>query len=217
MKIRFSIILFFIPLIIYAQDFRFSVFADPQISWLKPEVRTVESAGIRGGYDIGLEMDNFFSDNYAFSTGLSLNNLGGKLKFDEPVSFQFEGSADATLSPGNVVVYKLQYLHVPIGMKFTTREIGYTTIYAKLGMGGHFNIKSYAEISSLDMENENLRDEIEFFNLSYHIGTGIHYSLGGRTALIFGLEYRHRFIDVSSNIDFTALLNSVSLRLGVLF
>jgi opacity protein-like surface antigen len=132
------------------------------------------------------------------------------------VPINFEGYTE-TVSPGDMVIYKLQYINVPIGMKFTTREIGYTRIYAKLGLGGHFNIKSHADINSLDIENESLRDEIEFFNVSYHIGAGVQYSLGGQTALVGGFEYRHRFIDIASSPEFIALLNSLSLRLGILF
>jgi hypothetical protein len=216
MKILSALLLLALPFISFSQELRFSVFADPQISWLKPETRSVENAGIRGGFDIGMELDNYFTENYAFSTGLSLSNIGGKLDFNQQVPIDFEGFSEI-IEPGDLVIYKLQYINLPIGMKFTTREIGYVKIYAKMGLGGHFNIKSYAEISSLEIENESLRNEIEFFNVSYHIGAGIQYSLGGQTALVGGFEYRHRFIDIASSPEFIALLNSLSLRLGILF
>ncbi|MFO7924905.1 MAG: porin family protein [Bacteroidales bacterium] len=217
-KLYIAVFLIAFPCLTSAQGLRFSVFADPQISWLKSESRIAENAGIRGGFNAGFEMDNFFSENYALSTGLSLNSLGGKLKFTDSVAFQFDNHADAdTLTPGNIAIYKLQYLNVPLGLKFTTREIGYTTIYVRLGVSGHFNIKSNADISTLNIRNESLDDEIEFFNLSYQFATGIHYSLGGQTAFIAGFEYRHRFLDIAANDNYKALLNSVSLRLGLLF
>lgn len=201
---------------LFSQGVRFTVFADPQIAWLKPEVRLIESAGVRVGFNTGFEMDYFFSDNYAFSTGLSLNRLGGKLKFKDSVVIQFHDSAES-IGPEDIVTYKLQYLNLPLGLKFTTREIGYSTFYAKMGMGGHFNIKSNADIGSLGIEGDGLKDEIEFFNLSYHFGAGIQYSLGGQTAVTAGFEYIHRFIDIASNQNYKAILNSVSLRLGLVF
>jgi hypothetical protein len=217
-KVLLFIIFFTTPFLALAQGIRFSVFADPQISWLKPEVRSVESAGLRIGYDIGLEMDNFFSENYSFSTGLSLNHIGGRLRFNQQDEIMFESSSESEIiNPGDIVAYRLQYLNIPMGMKFTTRQIGYSTLYVRMGLGGHFNIKSNASISSLGIENESLKDEIEFFNLSYNFGLGIQYSLGGRTAVTGGLEYRHRFMDIASNPDFKALLNSLSIRLGLLF
>jgi opacity protein-like surface antigen len=211
-----ALLLLLIPVSGLSQDFRFIVFTDPHLSWLKPEMRIIENAGIRGGFNVGFEMDNFFSENYAISTGLSIIGTGGKLKFNEPVTINFEGFSES-VNPGDIVNYKLQYLNIPLGLKFTTREIGYSTIYAKLGVSGHFNIRASADISSLGIEEESLKEEIEFFNLSYHIGAGVQYSLGGQTAVVVGLEYNHRFIDIASSPDYKALLNTISLKLGILF
>lgn len=215
-KFLLILIILLTPNLIIAQGLRFIVFADPQIAWLKPEVRMIENAGLRGGFIAGLEMDSFFSDNYAFSTGISLSKNGGKLKFNNPATIKFESNTE-DIKPGDIVTYKLQYLNIPLGMKFTTREIGYTTVYAKLGLGTHFNIKSHADISSLGVINESLKNEINFFNLSYHFGAGIQYSLGRQTSVVAGFEYRHRFIDIVSSSDFKALLNTFSIRLGLLF
>ena len=211
-----AFLILLLPFSAFSQDIRFIVFADPHLSWLRPETRIVESAGIRGGFNVGFEMDNFFSQNYAISTGLSIIGTGGKLEFNDPVVLQFDGFSE-DINPGDVVNYRLQYLNIPLGLKFTTREIGYSTIYAKLGVSGHFNIRSHADIISRGIEGESLQDEVEFFNLSYHIGAGVQYSLGGQTAVVAGLEYKHRFIDIASSPDYKALLNTVSLRLGLLF
>ncbi len=215
-KLALIIFLFVFSFSVFSQGVRFTVFADPQIAWLKPEVRLIESEGIRAGFNAGFEMDYFFSENYAFSSGLSLNRIGGKLKFNEPVIIQFHDSYE-NIGPGDIVTYKLQYLNLPLGLKFTTREIGYSTFYVKMGMCGHFNIRANADIDQLNIDNARLKDEIEFLNLSYQFGAGVHYSLGGQTAVIAGFEYMHRFIDIASNPDYKAVLNSVSLRLGVLF
>jgi hypothetical protein len=116
---------------------------------------------LRGGFDIGFEMDYFFSENYAFSTGLSINNLGGKLKFHQPVEFRFRDAGETEWTgPGDIVIYRLQYLNIPLGMKFTTREIGYSTYYVKLGSTGHINTRSHADISALGIEGRTLEDEI---------------------------------------------------------
>ncbi len=216
LRISLFILLLLIPVTSFSQGVRFIVFADPQIAWLKPEVRNIESTGVRGGLNAGFEMDNFFSSNYALTTGISINSIGGKLRFNNPAEVRFEAFTD-TLAPGNIMIYKLQYIDIPLGFKFTTREIGYTTIYANLGLGGHINIRSRADINALGIEGESLKDEIQRFNFSYHFGAGIHYSLGGQTALVLGLEYRHRFVDIASSKQHIALLNSISLRAGILF
>jgi hypothetical protein len=212
------IILAATPLISAAQDFRFSVFTDPQVTWISTDNGMAESAGIRAGLDAGFEMDYFFNENYAFSTGLSINNLGGKLRFHQPVQFRFrEPEMNGTVGPGDIVVYRLQYLNIPLGMKFTTRQIGFSTYYAKLGSTGHINTGSRANISALDIDGGNLEGEIRSVTFSYHFGAGVHYSLGGRTALIGGIEYKNRFVDITTNNAFRTNLQSFALRMGVLF
>jgi hypothetical protein len=213
-----SLILIILPLLSHSQGIRFSAFADPQITWMKPENQIAESAGIRIGIDAGFELDYFFNPNYAFSSGLSINSTGGKLKFSEPVPIQFVDLSDpGIVAPGDVVIYRIQYLNLPLGMKFTTREIGYSTYYVKLGTTAHFKTRSHADITSLGIDNGNLDNEINSFTYSYHFGAGVNYSLGGRTALTGGIEYKHRFVDVTTNTNFKTSLNSFALRLGVLF
>ncbi len=212
------IILAALPLFSPAQNFRFSAFADPQITWMQPDNGIAESAGIRAGFDIGFEMDYFFNENYAFSTGLSINNLGGKLKFHQPVEFRFRDNGETVWTgPGDIVIYRLQYLNIPLGMKFTTRQIGYSTYYVKLGSTGHINTRSSADISALGIERRTLEDEIGPVTFSYHFGAGVHYSLGGRTALTGGIEYKNRFVDITPNPAFRTNLQSFAIRLGVLF
>ncbi len=176
----------------------------------------IESDGIRAGIDAGFEMDYFFSENYAFSTGLSINNLGGRLKFQQSFPIQFQDFTQ-NIDPGNTVIYRLHYVNLPLGMKFTTREIGYTTVFVKLGSTAHFNIRSNADIPAHRIENESLENEIEPFIFSYNFSAGIQYSLGGQTAVVGGIEYKHRFIDIMTNPGYKALLNSIALRLGILF
>jgi hypothetical protein len=217
-RIKDCLILLFIimPVSAFSQEIRFSAVFDPQVTWMRSENQMVENAGVRGGIDIGFEMDYFFSPHYAFSTGLSLNNTGGKLKFEEPAGIRFE-EYTVDLEPGNIVIYRLQYLNIPLGMKFTTREIGYITAFIKLGTTAHINTRSFADISAHGIENEKLGSEINSFTYSYHFGAGVHYSLGGRTALIGGIEYKHRFVDIIDNADYMATLHSFALRLGILF
>ena len=53
--------------------------------------------------------------------------------------------------------------------------------------------------------------------MSYFIGAGIEYSLGGNTALILGLYYQNGFWDITKTKDYKVTIGSVSLRLGVRF
>ena len=89
--------------------------------------------------------------------------------------------------------------------------------YAHLGINNHMNVKATADASSGNINGENIKNEIQFYNMSYFIGGGMEYSLGGNTALIAGIYYTNGIWDVTKNSDFRTTLNAVSLRLGIKF
>ena len=46
---------------------------------------------------------------------------------------------------------------------------------------------------------KNITEELNMFNLGYHLSAGAEYSLGGRTALVFGLSYENNFLDITKD------------------
>jgi hypothetical protein len=101
--------------------------------------------------------------------------------------------------PNNPVVYKIQYLTFPVGLKLQTNQIGYITFFSDLGLVPKVVINRKLDIPSLSMSGEKGSDEIRLFNLSYHVTAGIEYSLGGTTALVFGLDYDNNFLDITKD------------------
>ncbi len=218
-SILISIILFANIIAVCAQQrIRFSVFANPCINWLSSDVKTIQSDGASFGFDAGLTMDKFFAENYAFSTGISISSLGGNLRYDNKTIFR-TSSGDTAVPAGTSVKYKLQYITIPFGLKFKTNQIGYFTYFAHLGFTLQANIKATgtSNDASQTLDNDNISEEIGFFNLGYHIGAGAEYSIGGNTALIFGITYTNGFVDITKNPDDKITTSSFAFRLGVLF
>jgi opacity protein-like surface antigen len=196
---------------------RFTVFVDPKFSWMASDIKGVESDGTKLGVNIGLNMDNFFAQNYAFMTGVSIDNTGGSLKYeinDKPL--KTSSNAD-TVFAGNVLNYKLQYINIPIGLKLKTNEIGYLTFYTHLGINSGINIKAIGEVDAYELENENIADEIKLFNLGYFIGAGVEYSIGGNSAVVLGLTYTNGFIDITTDSDNKVTMSNLTVRIGILF
>jgi len=104
-------------------------------------------------------------------------------------------------------------------LKFKTKEIGYLTYFAHLGLTTQMNIKATGTSSDANssLADDNISDEINFFNLGYHIGAGAEYSIGGNTALVFGLMYTNGFTDITSSSDDKITTAGIALRLGILF
>ncbi len=161
-------------------------------------------------------MDLYFTENYAFSTGLSILGTGGDLHYLDSLDFRFGGGRD-TLPAGSTVKYKLQYLTIPFSLKLKSNEIGYSRFFAHLGLNAHINTRATADVNYNDIKGEDINDEIQFFMMSYFIGAGLEYSLGGNTALIGGIYFTSGILDVMKTEDYRAHVGSISLRVGVKF
>lgn len=215
-KYILSVILLASSVQIFGQGLSFSVVVDPQISWMNSDSRRVERDGTNFGIGGGLVMDNYFQENYAFSTGLLIGTTGGTLKYLDSLEFQFAGTRD-TLPAGTSVRYKMQYLTIPISLKLKSNEIGYIKFYAHLGINSHINLKATGEVPSAGINGEDIRDEVGFFTMSYFIAAGIEYSLGGNTALLAGVYWTSGIWDVTKNPEYRAHVSSIGLRTGVKF
>ena len=112
------VFLFSVPVFLNAQNLRFSFLANPQITWLSSDKTEISPNGSLAGLNTGIGMDIFFAENYAFSTGIKLNSLGGGLLYADSVSISSEGTEYRASS----VNYRNQYLSIPLGLKFKTVE-----------------------------------------------------------------------------------------------
>ena len=207
LKVTFGIIMVLVSVISNAQQpqqqqqqhvISFGIHADPVISWFSTDITQVKNNGARPGFNFGLTFNNYFTRNYSFSTGISLLNAGGRLVSSDTTVLKFTNSSVKVL-PGNQVIYKLQYLTIPIGLKLQTNQIGYVTFFSDLGFVPKIAISRRADIPSLNISGENALNELRMINLSYHITGGIEYSLGGSTALSFGIDFDNNFLDITND------------------
>ena len=220
-KITIIILLIFTPFISNAQQkIGFGIHADPVISWFLPDISKIKNDGTRAGFNFGLTFNRYFTPNYSFSSGLSLLNAGGRLVCKDTTVMEFK-NLTSTVLPGEPVVYKIQYLAIPLGLKLQTNQIGYLTFYSDLGLDPKVVIGGKADIPSLDISGENAMNELKMFNLSYHITAGIEYSVGGTTAMVLGLNFDNNFLDITKDngdqpVDKVSH-KMLSLRIGVNF
>jgi hypothetical protein len=198
-RIVLSLCIILLPFISKAQQrISFGVHADPVISWFQSDVRETKNEGARPGFNFGLTLNKYFTPNYSFSTGVSIINAGGRLVSTSPVQMEFSNFS-STVAPGNPVICKIQYLAIPAGLKLQTNQIGYITFFTDLGLDPKVVIGGKADIPSLNIKDENAMNELNRLNLSYHVTAGIEYSMGGSTALVFGLSFDNNFLDITKD------------------
>ena len=198
----------------------FGIHADPLVGWFTSEnKKNVVNEGARPGLNFGLTFNSYFTENYAFSTGVNLITAGGKLIYNDTVTMAL--NSIVKVLPGNDVIYNIKYLSVPVGLKFQSNQIGYVTFFTDLGIDPKFVLGGKADIPLIEIEKEDATAELKNFNLGYHITAGIEYSLGGTTAMVLGITFDSNFIDITRDTgDKPAdkiLHKMLGFRLGVNF
>jgi len=195
---------------------RFSVQLDPQFAWFNSDDNAIKSNGSILHMQVGLQMDYFFAENYAFALGVGINNLGGNLLYADSTEFSSKGEP-LLVEPGQSVKLNLQYLDFPLGLKLKTEELGYATFFLQLGFNPMVNINAKASTDDGFMDKDDVRESIHLFCLGYHAGLGAEYKLGGNTALVGGLRWSAGLTDVTNNDRANVKTNVITVHLGVLF
>jgi hypothetical protein len=195
------------------------IHADPMAGWFTSDNKDVVNKGTRPCLNFGLMFNRYFTENYAFSTGLNLITSGGKLAYNDTITMALNNPA--TIPPGNEVIYNIKYLSIPLGLKLQSNQIGYLTFFTDLGVDPKFVLGGKAEIPEMGIEKENASAELKDFNMGYHVTAGIEYSLGGTTAIELGITFDSNFIDITEDTDGQPidkiLHKMLGIRLGINF
>ena len=210
----FSLLLGF-SIVSFAQNLKLGVCLNPHFDWFNENSSLMKSDGSKTGIMGGLVVENYFSKNYAFATGIMLGSYGGRLVYNDSVTIRTDEN-NTKVPPNLLVKYKLQYITVPIGLKLKTNQFGYFSYYASLGFAPQINIRAKAEAGSI-LDNADIGKEVGLFNISYYFGAGLEYGIGGSTAIVVGVTYNNGFMDILTKQDSKVILNYLTVNVGVMF
>jgi opacity protein-like surface antigen len=219
---------------------RFGIKLSPNLAWLRPDTRGLNSNGSVFGYTFGL-MSEFPigpRDNYAFATGLMLTTVGGGYTWDYEY-VDFNNLAAGKVTRPLSVDMSLRYVELPLAIKMRTDEIGYMRYYGQIGVGLGFNIRSRVDLEepvlegALNdgtpivrafrlLENEDFKDNTNLLRAALVVGAGVEYNFSGNTALVAGITFNNGFTNVISDVQYNgrnAKVNNnfLELTLGVFF
>ena len=203
--------------LVNAQDVKFGVYIAPQFSWFSPEAKEVKTDGSIVKLSGGLVVNKFFAENYAISTGLAIAGQGGKLSYSANANNSLEIYDSTYNLSGKTVKYSTQYINVPLGLRLQSNEIGYMRFHVLVGFTNQFNIGAKAtDLTDSDFEDDDIKAEVNLYNLGYYFGGGIDYALGEDTSAFLTIVYESGFTDVLKS---DPRINSrvISLRVGINF
>ena len=223
----------------YAQtEFRFGLKGAANVGWITGASKNVENGGTKLGFAYGIMGDFYFRPNYGASVEVLMSQINGKLDVLSPQVFLSDTSG--TVVDGMRYTYNLQYIEVPVSMKFRTKEIGDITYWGNFGISPGFLLNAKASIAEeglpanvvLDDPNDflvndnegdpfttdNFNDQVFLLRVPLIIGGGIEYRMAGSTSLQAGIRFTNSFTDMLvKDKDVLAKNNYVAITAGVLF
>jgi hypothetical protein len=213
---------------------RFGIKLSPNMGWLRPDTKGLDSEGTSLGYTFGLlaEFPVGNNGNYAFATGLFLLNISGAYtqdyKFMESV-----GAPEQTKALQTDLATR--YVDIPLTIKMMTNEIGYIRYFGQLGVSTGFNVRAKADfeepvkdpsnfytVGFTLNEDEDFQDNTNLFRAGLVIGGGLEYNFSGNTAILAGITYNNGLTNLLSDVEYGGKKSKVfndylELTVGVFF
>lgn len=183
-----------------AQDYRYGLYLSPMISWFGTDVDNVSNKGVRAGFGANITAERHLTDNWYFTSGLGFSSVSGRLVNSSPSFFRFPNHT-STIHEGEPVIYKLQYLSIPVGAKIKTTETGYLVYFAEFGLDPKVAVSKRVDIPSIGVDGERASGEIKSLNAGYHLIGGAEYSIDGNASLVLGLGYESNIFDTTRDYE----------------
>ena len=225
MKTKITLVLL-LTLVTYAANaqyppYYFGLKAAPQLSWMKPNVDSYESDGIKPGFSWGFIAEFNFTENHSIATGFNMLFNGGNLKF--PAS---QDGVTGTMSRE----YHLKYIELPLTLKMRTNDIGAMRYFGRIGLGTAFKIGSkisdeFTPTSGPVVTSDKANyDDISFIRESLIVGLGTEYKVKEGPKLGVELLFNNGFTNIltgknsaDTSIEEKANPSFLELALSVIF
>ena len=209
-------------------DLRLGFQVSPVLSYMGSTDNKINSNGTNLGLKLGMRAEMFFRENYAFITGIGFAfNSGGTLHHDIGGQIwtrsELPNGVDPTFLPGVDLKYNLQYVEIPLGLKFRTNDFGYLRYWAEIPvitLGFKSQASGAIQQTGITEDKIDIKKEVTGLSLSWGIAGGVEYNISSGTSLVGGIGFEKEFTGVTKDVDddkSKAFINNLVLRLGVLF
>jgi len=195
----------------------------PSLDWMNPNEKYYSSNGVAGGIGFGFISDFYFSEYYAFSTGLNFSFLSGNLQFP------YAQTPDTGIMKRK---YTFRYLEIPLMIKMKTKDFGAFSFFGQIGFGTGFNLRTRANDEFMTVNPTNTlydkynlpTSETSFIREAILVGLGTQYKIDESISLLLSLGYSNSLNNVlqgqntkDPDLKNKSTLNYVELNIGILF
>ena len=144
-----TLALLFTQLSFAQNSFRFGLKGASNFGWLSGTDKTIENDGTSVGFAYGLMGEYAINSTYGLHAELLLSQINSKFNLTSEQSFVNDIN-NTKISSLNYK-YTIQYLEIPMSMKFNTKEIGNLVYYGNFGFSPGFALNARASITSGDI------------------------------------------------------------------
>ena len=131
---------------------------------------------------VGVVADYFFSNNYAFSSGLMYRGKGSKISY----TYLTQGGDGQSVPTKETDELTVQYLEIPLTLKLFTNEVA-PDVVLYFQVGGALGTKVAAQVDQKKVINgEKTAKRFNIFEASAVLGTGAEMQLGQGTSCFGG-------------------------------
>jgi hypothetical protein len=220
------------------KNYRFAITAAPLFCWMTPDTKNIGSEGMRMGWGLGITGEKNISVNAAFTFGLQVNQMGGKILYPLLVT----NDNTANVQQNVTYAYRTRYVEAPFTIKLRTDEFGYSRIFAEVGIGVGILWSAKADLDkplfsmppdaegnddrNVNQKREDFMDQsqsvanednISFLRIPVLAGLGYEYALSQNTTVMAGIRYSAGLTDVMRDEKSKAFNNFIAIQLGILF
>lgn len=181
----------------------FGVSFNPGLSWIQAENNHYTSEGASFSYSYGVDMDFYFAKNYAFSTGLQVQNYKGEISY--PDLYSPSGNDNDWENVNSNSTYKYMAFQIPTYLKLKTNPIGYNSFFAEFGLSFLFPLKAKQSTTStslsgqtIDRGEENVMPNTNFVSANLLLGIGVELPISGDTRFQISFRYLNGISSISN-------------------
>lgn len=198
--------------------FRLGLTAHPTFGIISPQNKEEgKSKGTDLGFAYGLMADFNFAEQYSFNTGVTITTINGKST--EINAMPYHAVFSSTAPVVYDLKYKMQYIEIPLIIKFKTVKIAELKWFGQFGLSNGFKIKARQDAKTetkVWADDRNSAEWTRFYRAGLVIGGGGEFDLDEHTSLMFGLSFNNGLTNITTSKN--AVRNHfVSLNLGVFF
>jgi hypothetical protein len=221
--------------------YEFGLRIAPQVSWSKPDSKSITDGGISLDWNYGFHVAKKFTSRYAIAFEVNVINMTSKIKVKDSINvFSSSKLPAGAFTTDMSLNYHLRYLQVPILFKMYTDPFKEKwKAYGEFGLGFSFLIRSKVDVSSSvlklnevdvdhpdnedvfyinsDKFDKNYSTKINMLRPSFIIGGGLVYDLIGHTKAYVGLRYDNGLADYMDADRWTANNSFTALNIGIIF